>query len=128
MIDATNVLRKNLEGVNEKEVTLIPGYDGVLVTLYEDNPYRYVEKTESGLILGIESSKKYVSHETGEVEENEEYIVCAHVIGVGPEVKHVKVGEDVYFAKHIALPIPFRKKGYYIINERNITCRISSAD
>lgn len=125
MIDAKNVLKKNIDGINDKDVTLIPGFDGVLVTLYEDNPYRHVEKTESGLILGIESSKKYVSHETGEVEENDEYIVCAHVVEVGPEVKHVKVGEDIYFPKHIALVLPFRKKGYFIINERNITCRVA---
>lgn len=128
MFDVKNVIRKNTEGINEKEVTLIPGYDGVLVTLYDENPYRYVEKTESGLIIGIESDKKYKSNETGETEENDEFIVCGHVIAVGPEVQHVKVGEDVYLVKHIAKPIPFRKKGYYIINERNITCRILEND
>lgn len=124
MIDAKNVIRKNVNGIKENEVDLIPGMDGILLTIYEENPYRYVEKTKSGLIIGIESSKKYVSNETGEMEENDEYIVCGHVIAVGPETRHVRVGDDVYFAKHLALTVPFRKKGYYIINERNITCRL----
>lgn len=124
MFDAKNVLRKNIEGINEKEVTLIPGLTGVLIQFYDDNPYRYVERTESGLILGIESDKKYQSHETGEIEENEDYIACAKVIAVGPAVAHVKVGEDVYVTKHIAVPVPFRKMGYWLIDERNVVCRV----
>lgn len=128
MINAENVIKKNLDNVNTNDVDLIPGFDGVLVYFHEDNPYRFVEKTKSGLILGIESTKKYVSHETGEVEENQEYIACAHVVAVGPNVKHVRVGEDIYLPKHIALPVPFRKKGYYVINERNVTCRVKEKE
>jgi len=122
--DVKNVLRKNTDGINDSEVELIPGMDGVLVTIYDINPYRYIEKTESGLILGIESDKRYESHETGEIEECQDGIVCGHVIATGPKVDFVEPGEDVYFMKSIANPIPFRKKGYYIINERNIICRI----
>lgn len=124
MIDVKNVIRKNTTDLNENDVTLIPGMDGVLVKPYEQNPYRWVERTSSGLILGMESDKKYKSNETGEMEENDEYIVCGKVIAIGPETQHVKVGEDVYFPKHIAVVLPFRRMGYYIINERNITCRI----
>lgn len=124
MIDVKNVIRKNTTDLNENEVILIPGMDGILVKPYEQNPYRWVERTSSGLILGMESDKKYKSNETGEMEENDEYIVCGKVIAIGPETQHVKVGEDVYFPKPIAIVLPFRRMGYYIINERNITCRI----
>lgn len=122
--DVKNVIKKNLNNINVDDVELIPGMTGVMVTLYDENPYRHVEKTESGLIIGIESDKKYKSHETGEVEENLETIVCGKVISVGPATKYVQVGEDVFFAKYLALTLPFRKKGYYIIDEHNITCRI----
>ena len=128
MINTKNVIKKNTSNLKENDVTLIPGMDGILVTLYETNPYRRIERTSSGLIVGIESDKKYKSNETGEMEENDEYIVCGHVVAVGPEAKYVKPGEDVYFPKHIALVLPFRKMGYYIINERNITCRILEND
>ena len=51
-------------------------------------------------------------------------VSCAKVIAVGPECKNVNVGEDVYCMRFRAIPVPFRKKGYYIMSEQNITCRI----
>lgn len=128
MVDTKNMLRKNTEGINENEVDLIPGLCGVLIKFYDDNPYRYVERTQSGLIIGIESDKKYKSNETGEMESNDEYVVCAQVLAVGEGCKAVQVGEDVYVPKHIAKPIPFRKMGYYIIDEHNIMCRIRNKE
>jgi len=119
-----NVMNKNMKDVNTEEVDIIPVNTGVLLHFYDENPYRRIETTNSGLIIGIESTKTYKSDETGELETNDEAICCAKVIAVGPECKNVKVGEDVYCVKFRALPIPFRKQGYYIISEQNITCRI----
>ena len=99
-----------------------------MVKFYEDNPYRTVETTSSGLIIGIESTKKYKSNETGEMENNEEVIVCAKVIAVGPKCENVQVGEDVFVVKYICNPVPFRKKGYYMVSESNILCRIVKKD
>ena len=125
MIDVSkNILQANIEGINENDVQLIPCNTGVLVKFYDDNPYRHVDRMDSGLVIGIESTQKYKSNETGEMEENEEVISCAKVIAVGPECKNVHVGEDVYLVKWIAKPIPFRKQSYYIISEQNILCRI----
>lgn len=121
---AKNIIKKNTENINENEVDIIPCNTGVLIKFYEDNPYRKIERTESGLILGIESTKKYKSSETGEMEQNDEYVACAKVIAVGPKCENVKVGEDVFLIKHIAIPVPFRKQGYYIISEQNTLCRI----
>ena len=121
---AKNIIKKNTENINENEVELVPCNTGVLIKFYEDNPYRKVEKTESGLIIGIESTKKYKSCETGEIEENDEYVACAKVIAIGPKCENVHVGDDVFLIKHIALPVPFRKQGYYTISEQNILCWI----
>lgn len=121
---AKNIIKKNTENINENEVELVPCNTGVLIKFYEDNPYRKVEKTESGLIIGIESAKKYKSCETGEIEENDEYVACAKVIAVGPKCENVHVGDDIFLIKHIALPVPFRKQGYYTISEQNILCWI----
>lgn len=118
------IIEKQIEGINTNEVELIPCNVGVIVKPYDENPYRKIEKTESGLIIGVQSSQRYQSNESGEIEENDEYVTCAKVIAVGPFCKNVKVGEDVYVIKHILKPIPFRKQGFYEIDEQNILCRI----
>ena len=124
----TNVINKNVKNVNEENVNLIPVNTGVLLQFYDENPYRTIETTETGLIIGIESTKKYHSNETGELESNTEMVSCAKVIAIGPECKNVKVGEDVYCMRFRAIPVPFRKKGYYIMSEQNITCRVTKIE
>lgn len=119
---AANIM--NIKNINTDEVDIVPVNTGVLLKFYDENPYRIIETTETGLIVGIESTKKYKSNETGELESNEEMVSCAKVIAVGPECKNVNVGEDVYCMRFRAIPVPFRKKGYYIMSEQNITCRI----
>lgn len=119
-----NIIKKNTNNINTDDVDIIPCNLSVLVKFYEDNPYRTVEKTSSGLIVGIESTKKYKSNETGEMENNEEIIACAKVISVGPKCENVQVGDDVFVVKYICNPVPFRKMGYYMVSESNILCRI----
>lgn len=118
------VILKQIDGINTDDVDIIPCNTGVLIKFYDENPYRAIERTESGLIFGIQSSQKVVSDDSGEVEENEEYVACAKVIAVGPKCQNVQPGEDIYVIKHIAIPIPFRKQQLYTISEQNITCRI----
>ncbi len=107
-----------------EDVDIIPCNTGVLIKFYDKNPYRAVEKTQSGLIVGMESTKMYKSNETGEMEFNDEIVSCAKVIAVGSKCQNVEVGDDVYVIRHIANPLPFRKMQYYVINEQNIMVRI----
>ena len=118
------IISKQVEGIKEGEFNIIPCNTGVLIKFYDENPYREIQRTESGLIFGIQSSQKVNSTDSGEVEDNEEYVACAKVIAVGPKCQNVKAGEDVYVIKHIAHPIPFRKAGFFEISEQNISCRI----
>ena len=119
------IMDKQLDGIKTDDVNIIPCNTGVLIKFYDENPYRKIEKTESGLIIGIQSSQKYSSNDSGEIEENEEYVACAKVIAVGPKCQNVKPGEDIYLIKHIAQPVPFRKAGYFNISEQNILCRLT---
>ena len=118
------ILNKNLKDININEVEIVPCNRTVVLSFYEKNPYRHIEVVENGLILGIESTKRYKSNETGEMEDAEEYIACAKVIAVGPDCRNVNVGDDVFCVKHVGNPIPFRNKGYRAIDEQNIICRI----
>ena len=118
------IIAKQTSGIKEGDFDLIPCNTGVIIKFYDENPYKEIQRTESGLIFGIQSSQKVTSEDSGEVEENEEYVACAKVIAVGPKCQNVQVGEDVYVIKHVAHPIPFRKAGFYEISEQNISCRI----
>lgn len=110
--------------INVEDVDVIPCNTGVLIKFYDNNPYRAIEKTQSGLIVGMESTKKYKSNETGEMETNDEVVSCAKVIAVGPKCQNLTGGEDVYVIRHIATPIPYRKMGLFVISEQNVICYI----
>ena len=118
------IIEKQTSNIKEGEFDIIPCNTGVLIKYYDENPYRTIGKTESGFIFGVQSSQKVVSEDSGEVEENDEYVACVKVTAVGPKCQNVQPGEDIYVVKHIAQPVPFRKAGFYNISEQNILCRI----
>lgn len=123
MINLSEKFIKETDIITE-DVDIIPANTGVLIKFYDKNPYRAIEKTQSGLIIGMESTKMYKSNETGEMERNDEVVSCAKVIAVGPKCQNVEEGDDVYVIRHIATPVPFRKMGLFIINEQNIMCML----
>lgn len=107
---AENILKRSMENIKTEDVDLVPCNRNVLVEFYAENPYRKIETTETGLILGIETTKRYKSNESGEMEDSEEYVDIAKVLAVGPNCKNCQVGEDICVVRHVALPVPFRKK------------------
>lgn len=121
---AKTIVENNMDGVDMSEVDIIPVNNNVLIKPYLQNPYRYIETTASGLIVGVESSKTYKSNETGEIEQNNEVIKCGKVIAVGPACKNVNVGDDVYYTTYSEAKLPFRKKGYVVVGEGLLICRI----
>ncbi len=121
---AKTIVENNMDGVDMSEVDIIPVNNNVLIKPYIQNPYRYIETTASGLIVGVESSKTYKSNETGEIEQNNEVIKCGKVLAVGPACKNVNVGDDVYYTTYSEAKLPFRKKGYVIVGEGLLICRI----
>lgn len=121
---AERVIENNLEDVYMGDAIIIPTNANILVQPYVRNPYRYIETTESGLIVGLESSKTYKSNDTGEVEQNNEVIKCGKVLQIGPDCKNVHIGDDVFFTAFDELKLPFRKKGWVMVSEMRIICRI----
>jgi len=121
---ANNIIENNLDGIYEGECELIPCNATLIVKPYDVNPYRRVDKTASGLIVGIESDKTYKSNETGEIEQNDQVIRCGKVISKGPDCKNVQVGDDVFYTTFSMTPVPFRKQGLIAISENLLICRI----
>ena len=46
-----------------------------------------------------------------------EIVVVGQVLEVGPDVKFVKEGDDIYYIKANAVPIPFFKQGLVALQE-----------
>ena len=69
---AKNIMNNNTKNIKNIKTKIIPCNTNVVLEFYEQNPYRAIETTENGLILGIESTKRYKSNETGEIEDSEE--------------------------------------------------------
>lgn len=121
---ANNIIENNLDSVYDGPCEVIPCNAALLVKPYDVNPYRKIDTTASGLIVGVESDKTYKSNETGEIEQNNQIVRCGKVIAVGPDAKNVNVGDDVYFTTYNMVPIPFRKQGLVVVSETLIMCRI----
>lgn len=121
---AENIIENNVENINTDEVDLIPCNATVLIKPYEVNPYRKIDTTASGLIVGIESDKTYKSNETGEITQNEQVIRVGTVIAKGPKADNVEVGDDVFFTTYSMTPLPFRKLGYVCVSETLLICRV----
>lgn len=121
---AETIVENNLEGIFDGEAEIIPTNANVLIQPYETNPYRNIETTASGIVVGVESSKTYKSNETGEIEQNNQIIKVGKVLKAGPACKNVEIGDDVFYTTFSETKIPFRKKGFVVVGENLIICRI----
>jgi hypothetical protein len=62
----------------------------------------------------------YKSRETGEWEEEEQFIHVGTVIDNGPACKWVREGDIVMWRKVSETPVPFYKQGLVLVNEQSI--------
>lgn len=121
---AENIIENNIEGIYEGGCEIVPCNMNVIIKPYEVNPYRKVDKTASGLIVGIESDKTYKSNETGEITENEQIIRVGQVVYAGPKCENVQIGDDVFYTTYSMTPIPFRKEGLVVVSESLLIARV----
>lgn len=88
----------------------------VIILPYAENPYTKLV-SDSGLLMP--TTMDFKNPETGEIEKPQNGIMCAKVIEIGPEVKYLRVGDDIYYDDRTAVPIPFFMQGYKVIAEGN---------
>lgn len=126
-------LDKKIKGELEKaqEVTermdsleIMPLGNYVLVKPYSENPYEKIEITDSGLIIPVYKGQ-FKNPDSGE-DDHEQNLSCqATVIEVGPLVKWVKEGDDIYYRRVSGVPIPFFRQGFEVVAETSIQCVIN---
>ena len=116
-IDATLKTSQNI--IDSKDsLQIMPISRYMLIKPYNKNPYQQIQVTKSGFITDLGGkAPEYRSRETGNIEEAEEIVVVGQVLEVGPDVKFVKEGDDVYYIKANAVPIPFFKQGLVALQE-----------
>lgn len=111
-------IEEKLEGLE-----ILPNGNRIIIMPYPSNPYVKI-MTESGIF--IEPNGNYFNPDTGTIDKSDELVPCAKVIEVGPDVKSVCIGDDVYYDHRTAYPLPFMNQGYKVVSEPQIIAIINN--
>ena len=107
------------EDMNGLEIMPMFGY--VLIKPFEQNPFQKIKTTKSGIITDLGGyTPTYKSHETGEIEEERQFIKVGTVIEVGHKCEFVKPGDIVFWTIASEIMVPFYKLGFVAVNENRI--------
>lgn len=114
---------KLCEDLNNLEIKAIK--DGLLIKPFNENPFQMI-KREGAIITDLGGMKPtYKSKETGEWEEEEQFIHVGTVLDAGPTCKWIQEGDIVMWRKVSETPVPFYKQGLLLVNENSIMCVVN---
>lgn len=112
------------ENCNNIEIMPIGNY--VLIKPFNTNPFQKIRVSESGLITDLGGKALSVkSNDSGEYEEEEQFIMTGNVLEVGPDCKWIAEGDSVMWAKPSETPVPFFRQGLVVVNENRIIVTIN---
>lgn len=112
---------KNLsEDMNGLEI--MPMFSYALIKPFETNPFQQIKISKnSGIITDLGGlTPTYKSNETGEIEEEEQFIKVGTVIEVGHKCEFLKEGDIVFYTVASECMVPFFKQGFVVVNENRI--------
>ena len=113
------------ESIGDMEIKVIN--NNLLVMPYSQNPFQHIKTTESGILLNTGGlAPEYKSNESGEIEEEEQFIKVGPVIDAGPDCKWIKEGDVVMWTITGQTPIPFYNQNLWMIPEGKVLCVINS--
>jgi hypothetical protein len=99
---------------------IMPGTSYLLIKPFVKNPFQEV-KIEGGIITDLGGmTPEYKSNETGEIEQEREYIKVGTVIETGYECKFVKPGDVVFYTIASECMIPFFRQGFVTVAENRV--------
>lgn len=117
-------LKEFADKINEnvEKIEIMPIGNYVLVKQFDENPFqRIVRDQKSGLILDLGgAAPEYKNTDSGEIEEEEQFIKVGVVQEIGYDCKACKPGDTVMWTKPSAVPVPFYKQGLQLVNETRI--------
>lgn len=119
----SELLKQYTESIkdNMNSIEIKPMFSRVLIKPFEHNPFQQIKVTSSGLITDLGGmTPTYKSSDTGEWEEERQFIVTGTVIDVGPECKYLAEGDVIFYRVDTAVPVPFFKQGLVSISENQV--------
>jgi hypothetical protein len=107
---------------NIENIEIMPVGNYVLARQFAENPFqRIVRDPKSGLIIDIGGQPiEYKNTDSGELEQEEQFIKVLIVVEVGPECKWVKPDDIIFATKPSLVPIPFYKQNLQLVNETRV--------
>lgn len=110
-------IEERLEGLE-----IVPNGNKLILMPYASNPY--IKVMEGGIYVA--PSGMFYNPDTGEMDYQKDLVSCGQVVEVGPDVKYLKPGDDVYYDSRTAYPLPFMSLGYQITSEPQIIAIINN--
>ena len=107
------------------KIDIMPLTSYVLISPYKVNPFQKIVK-EGGIITDLGGmTPTYKSQETGQYEEEQQYVKVGVVVETGTECKFLQPGDIVYYNIASELPVPFYKFGFVVVAEQRIIAAVN---
>ena len=117
--DLENYAQTLSEDINGLEI--MPMFSYALIQPFEKNPFQQIKISEGGIITDLGGlTPQYKSNETGEIEEEDQYIKVGTVIEVGHKCEFLKPGDIVFYTVASECMVPFFRQGFVVVNENRI--------
>lgn len=101
-------------------VEIVPMGQYVLIKPFDVNPFQQIKK-QGNIITDLGGmTPTYKSHETGEIEEEDQFIHTGTVMVTGADCKFLKPGDIVFYTVASEIMVPFYKFGFVSVAESRI--------
>lgn len=125
-----NILKEYAESFNENmnSIEIKPMFARILVKPFNQNPFQKIKRSDSGLIIDMGGiAPTYKNSDTGEWEEEKQFIVTGTVVDCGPDVKYLNQGDVVFYRVDTSVPVPFFKQGLVSLAENQIIAVVNES-
>lgn len=128
--DMQEKFQKHIDAIQEagqqiaadlQNIEIMPLTSYALISPFKTNPFQKIKTTSNGLITDLGGlAPQYKSQETGDIEEEKEYVRVGIVTETGTECKFLKPGDIVFYNIASEVQVPFFKFGFVIVAEQRI--------
>lgn len=119
----SDLLKEYAKSFNENmnSIEIKPMFARILVKPFEQNPFQKITRSNTGLIIDLGGmAPTYKNTDTGEIEEEKQFIITGTVVDCGPDVKYLSQGDVVFYRVDTSVPVPFFKQGLVSLAENQI--------
>ena len=113
------------ETINGLEILPMTSY--VLIQPFDKNPFQQIKITDSGIVTDLGGlTPEYKSNETGNIEQEEQFIKVGTVIETGYKCEFLQPGDVVFYTIASETMVPFFRQGFVVVNENRVMAVVNS--